>query len=204
MLQRTLAITIVLVSIAACGTASDKTDSAHLRGTVSGLSTQNGRAVAVTSQGKAYWTNLDAKGAFDLTVPSGVTLRLFVASAPAVGGHPIAGHLVGAGGGAWITSTAGTTQLGVIRPATAVAPGGIATKTEAAEASGENEDKGDDAAGSENESHDDSGEKDELCGGAGANDVELHADSAPTSSKDTDDKAEKEQEDKASEKTCSN
>jgi hypothetical protein len=196
MLQRSLALTAVLVGVTACGSSS--TESAHIRGTVSGLTTQNGRVVAVTSQGKSYWSNLAANGAFDITVPAGTNLRVFFASAPAVGLHPIAGHLVGVGGSRWISPAAGTTQLGLVQPATAPAPAGIATKSEGADTGG------DTAEGPENESHDDDGERAELCGGDGATDVELHADSAPASSKDTDDKADKDREDESSHKACGN
>lgn len=196
MLNRALIVAALAACTAACGSTPDNTDSAHIRGTVSGLSTQNGRAVGVTSRGKAYWSNIDAKGTFDLRVPAGTNLRVFFASAPAVGLHPIAGHLVGAAGSRWVSATSGTTQLGAIRPAAVAAPagGGIATKSEGPE-TGE-------AEGPENESHDDDGEKDDLCGGDGATDVEVHADSAPPSSKDSDDKAEKEHEDAASRKAC--
>jgi len=73
MLHRTLTvatIAIAALSTAACG-SSAPSEGAHIRGTVSGLSTQNGRAVAVTSQGKSYWAALDKTGTFDLALPAG-------------------------------------------------------------------------------------------------------------------------------------
>ena len=205
MLYRTLAVAAVAalaLSTTACGSSAPP-EGAHIRGTVSGLSTQNGRAVAVTSQGKSYWAALDKTGTFDLALPAGVNARVYVVSAPAAGRHPVAGHLVGAGSKKWIATSSGTTQLGAVRPASASsATAGTTTKADAPTtgdtAGAEAEDAGDD-------SHEDDGEKDNVCGADTSTDVELHAESAPAASDDADDdKGARDKEDEASRKDCGN
>lgn len=192
------AVAIAALSTAACS-SSAPSEAAHIRGTVAGLSTQNGRAVAVTSQGKSYWAALDKTGTFDLALPAGAHARVYVVSAPAVGRHPVAGHLVGVGASKWIFTSSGTTQLGALRPAT-VAPSatGVTTKSEASGA----DDASEQEDGTDDDTHEDDGEKGNLCGADGSTDVELHADSAPAASADTDDKEDKDREDEESRKGC--
>ncbi|CAN5915391.1 hypothetical protein BH11MYX4_BH11MYX4_61520 [soil metagenome] len=204
MLHRTLtiaAVAAVALAATACGSSAPP-EGAHIRGTVSGLSTQNGRAVAVTSQGKSYWAALDKTGAFDLALPAGVNARVYVVNAPAAGRHPVAGHLVGAGAKKWIVTSSGTTQLGAVRPAGAPSPAtGTTTKSDAPTTGGADDadEKAEDAS---DDSHEDDGEKGNLCGADTSTDVELHAESAPAASDDADDKGEKDKEDEGSRKDC--
>ena len=207
---------VALAAMIGCGGADPSptgTTALKLQGTVSpgARRLDNARAIAVTRSGKAYWSYLDARGHFALTLPKGVSYRVLIANARAAGGKHIVGHLAiatSAGSSKWIgVHAGGALDLGTLALASA---GGDLRALHDDGSSSSSSGKGDDSDHhGDNDCHEQEHEDDDVCSEGQSEsesdddkDVELHAVNDPHDSFKDDDDHEGDDHEHESDKPC--
>lgn len=152
---------LFVVGLAACG--SDKNTSEGqtmtVQGTVSqGIAIDNGRAVAVGSDGRVFWSYLDADRDFTLKLPVGQSYRVLIANQLANGGQKKVGYLLLKDGSQWIGANGAiTVDLGRLKISTTTTNAG-AVKAQCASCSSgadKDDDQGEDADDDRGKNHDD-------------------------------------------------
>jgi hypothetical protein len=115
------AVAVVAATIAGCSSA-DTSDQGTLavQGTVTQALVMSGaRAVAIGTDGRTFWTDLDAQRDFTLRLPVGQSYRIVIANALAGGADEKIAHLVlqaSWGPSMWLgANEPGTVDLGVLK-----------------------------------------------------------------------------------------
>jgi hypothetical protein len=114
---------IVGAGLVGCGdnSAPDAKGTLVVQGSVSsGLSIDNGRVVAIGTNGRTFWSYLDKHGDFTLKLPVGQSYRILVANQRVSGGQQVLGRLMVPSKGSktqWLgANEPGTVNLGTLRP----------------------------------------------------------------------------------------
>jgi len=110
----------IVTSVAGCSSAGPSGPTLAVQGTVSqALSTNDARAVAIGTDGRTFWTSLDAQRDFTLLLPVGQSYRIVIANTHADGAQEKIAHLVvqqSWGSTIWLGANAmGSVDLGVLK-----------------------------------------------------------------------------------------
>jgi hypothetical protein len=114
------AAAVLGATLAGCSGAGPSGPALVVQGTVSqALATNDARAIAIGTDGRTFWTDLDAQRDFTLLLPVGQSYRIVIANAGASGPDQKIAHLVlqqSWGASLWLgANAAGSVDLGVLK-----------------------------------------------------------------------------------------